>query len=100
MSSEVDPLCISEESFTTTVINFFNGKVFKNKEDAINDIIELYNDSKKMANLKRQAKTSAERCGTKYFAESALDVYQRAIQEKKNNKPIFSKIIDKIKGDK
>ena len=71
-----------------------------NKEDAINDIIELYNDSKKMANLKRQAKTSAERCGTKYFAESALDVYQRAIQEKKNNKPIFSKIIDKIKGDK
>ena len=45
MASEVVPLCIDDEAFTTTVINDFNGKVFKNKEEAINDIIELYDSA-------------------------------------------------------
>lgn len=100
MAAKVVPLVINDEAFTSTVIDNFNGRIFNTKEEAVQYIIELYEDSKTREYLGRQAKISAERCGTKYFAEAALDVYQRAINEKKNNKNIISKIIAKIRGDK
>lgn len=100
MASEVVPIVINDEAFTSTVIDNLNGRIFNAKEEALKYIIELYENRKEREYLGRQAKISAERCGTKYFAESALDVYQRAISEKKNNKNIISKIIAKIRGDK
>lgn len=100
MASRVVPLCINDEAFTSTVIDSLNGRIFRNKKEFITNVIDLYKDKKTRDYLARQAKVFAERCSTKYFAESALDVYQRAIQEKNNSKSFLSRLIDKVRGDK
>lgn len=100
MASRVVPLCINDEAFTSTVIDNLNGRIFNNKSEFIAYVIDLYKDKKAREYLARQAKVFAERCSTKYFAESALDVYERAIQEKNNSKNFLSILIDKVRGDK
>ena len=95
MAASLPVVCINDESFTNTVIDNLNGKIFKNKRGYKKAIIELYNDPKELKRLSKQARVSAEIHSSKYFVESILDVYKIAI----NNKPkTIIPLVDKIKN--
>lgn len=100
MASSLVPICIEDEAFLETVVDSLNGIVFKEKEEAINRILEIINDDKKRSTLARQARVSAEHCTSKYFAEAVLDVYERAIKEKNKKSPNrIINFINKLKGE-
>ena len=92
-------VCINDESFTDTVINNLNGKVFKNKKEYINDIIELASNKDEYKTLSKQARLSANTHSSKYFADSVLDVYQEAIKNYPTSKiPLVGKIKNILGG--
>lgn len=100
MASSVPPICIDDESFRDVVIDGLNGRFFKTKKECKNIILELYEDREKVEKLAKQAKINSERYSSKYFAESVLDVYKYAIENKKNSLGLIGKLVDKVKGNK
>ena len=100
MAASLPVVCINDESFTNTVIDNLNGKIFKNKRGYKKAIIELYNDPKELKKLSKQARISAEMHSSKYFVESILDVYKIAIKNKpKTIIPLVGKIKNILKKD-
>ena len=97
MSASLPVVCINDESFTNTVIDNLNGKIFKNDKEYIKCIIDLYNDKKLLNRLKKGAQNTAEMHTVKYFAERVLDVYKIAI---KNQPKSIIPIIDKLRKKK
>ena len=95
MAASLPVVCIDDESFTNTVIDNLNGKIFKNKRGYKKAIIELYNNPKELKKLSKQARVSAEMHSSKYFVESILDVYKIAI---KNKPQTIIPLVDKIKN--
>lgn len=100
MASEVVPICIDDESFANTVVDGLNGRIFNTQEECQDIIVELYNDKKLVKRLSNQARINSDRFSSKYFAESVLDVYKYAIQNKKNRLGLIGKFVDKMKGTK
>lgn len=100
MAASLPVVCINDESFTNTVIDNLNGKIFKNKRGYKKAILELYNDPKELKRLSNQARISAEMHSSKYFVESILDVYKIAIKNKpKTIIPLVGKIKNILKKD-
>ena len=97
MAASIPPICINDESFTLTVTDDLNGKIFKNKRDYKKIIIDLYNDKSKIKKMSKQARINAEVHSSKHYAESVLDVYKHAIDNKKGRFGLISDIIDKVK---
>jgi len=95
MAASLPVVCIDDESFTNTVIDNLNGKIFRNKREYKKAMIELYNDKKLLDRLSNQARISADMHSSKYFVDSILDVYNIAI---KNKPTTIIPIVDKIKG--
>lgn len=100
MAASLPIVCIDDESFTNTVIDNLNGKIFKNKRGYKKAIIELYNNPKELKKLSKQARVSAEMHSSKYFVESILDVYKIAIKNKPQTIiPLVGKIKNILKKD-
>jgi len=100
LAASLPVVCIDDESFTNTIIDNLNGKIFKNKKEYKKIITLLYNDNVLLKRLSKQARLSAETHSSKYFAESILDVYKIAIKNKpKINIPMLEKIRNLLKGD-
>lgn len=100
MAASLPVVCIDDESFTNTVIDNLNGKIFKNKRGYKKAIIELYNNPKELKKLSKQARVSAEMHSSKYFVESILDVYKIAIKNKPQTIiPLVGKIKNILKKD-
>ena len=100
MAASLPVVCINDDSFTNTVIDNLNGKIFKNKREYKKAIIELYNDPKELKRLSKQARVSADMHSSKYFVESILDVYRIAIKNKtKTIIPLVGKIKNILKKD-
>lgn len=100
MASGVVPVCVEDESFGIAVVDGLNGRIFKDEEECKNIILELYNDNKLMSRLSKQARINSDRFSSKYFAESVLDVYKYALDNKKNKLGLIGKFVDKMKGNK
>lgn len=100
MASGVPPICIDDESFQNVVVDGLNGRIFKTKKDCKNIISELYEDRKQVEKLAKQARINSDRYSSKYFAQSVLDVYEYAIENKKNHLGLIGKLVDKVKGNK
>lgn len=100
MASGIVPICIEDESFRNTVIDGLNGRIFNDKEECMSIIEELYNDKELVNRLSNQARINSDRFSSKYFAESVLDVYKRAIEHKNNKQNLIEKIVDKVKSNK
>ena len=100
MAASLPVVCINDDSFTNTVIDNLNGKIFKNKREYKKAIIELYNNPKELKRLSKQARVSADMHSSKYFVESILDVYRIAIKNKpKTIIPLVGKIKNILKKD-
>lgn len=100
MAAGVPPVCINDEAFNNVVIDDLNGKIFEDKKDYIKIIENLYETREKLENYSLQARVNAETHSSKYYAESVLDVYNKALGEVKPQKNVFDKILYKIKGGK
>ena len=97
MAAAKPPICINDESFNLTVTDDLNGKIFKNKRDYKKIIVDLYTDKSNIKKMSKQARINAELHSSKHYAESVLDVYKHAIDNKKGRFGIISQIIDKVK---
>ena len=101
MAAGVVPLCIKDEAFLGTVTNELNGLIFENEEEYINQVLMLYKDEQLRQRYDNQARIQAEHCSSSSYAERVLEVYNRAIMDKKNEDKfgLISKISKKIKGE-
>ncbi len=101
MAASIAPVCIDDESFRNTVFDGLNGEIFKDEDEYVDIVLDLYKDRKKLANLQKQARLNAEVHSSKYYGESVLDVYKHAIEHKKyDNYGVIGKIVEKIKEGK
>ena len=100
MASGVVPVCIEDESFLIAVVDGLNGRIFKDKRECKKVILELYNDRDLVNRLSKQARINSDRFGSKFFADSVLNVYKYAIDNKKNNLGLIGKFVDRMKGNK
>ena len=99
MAASIAPVCIDDESFKNTVVDGYNGEIFKDKEEYVKIVLDLKNDSKKLAMLQKQARLNAEIHSSKYYGERVLSVYEHAIENKKyDNFGVIGKIVGKIKN--
>ncbi len=97
MASSLPALCIDDESFRGTVIDDFNGLLFKNKEECKKCILSIMENKKNLEKLSKGARNSADQHSSKYFAERVLDIYKLAIKNKKPSyKEKISKFIKKV----
>lgn len=97
MAASVPPVCINDDSFTSTIVDGLNGRIFKNKKELKNIILNLKNDNLKLHRMKRQARINSEIYSSTHFAESILNVYKYALGNKKTHS-LFENVIDKIRG--
>ena len=99
MASNVTPVCMRDEAFQSMVTEDLNGVFFETEEEYIKQIEKLYSSKKDLERLNRQARIQSETFSTKFYAERVLEVYKRAINEKKKEHRfgIVSKIAKSIK---
>ena len=97
MAAGVAPVCIDDESFRMVIIDGLNGRIFKTKKSYKTIIKELYNDSNVLKKLRKQARLNAELHSSSHYAESAINVYKHAIQNKAGRFGLVSSIFKKIK---
>jgi len=99
MASNVVPVCMRDEAFSSMVTEELDGLFFENEKEYIDHIIRLYNNPKELEKFDKQARIQAETYSSKYYGERVLEVYNRAIKEKKeeNRYGLFSRIIRAIK---
>ncbi len=86
MAGGIVPLCIDDEAFHLVVVDELNGLFFKTKKECRLQILKLYEDLALRKKYANQARISAERFSSKYYAEGALEVYRRAINEGRGNR--------------
>ncbi len=100
MASGVVPLCIEDEAFLSTVTADLNGIIFKNEKEYCEAVLKLYKDNQLRNKISNQARVQAEHCSSKTFADRVLEVYERAILDKKNEDKfgIISRISKKLRG--
>ena len=101
MAASVVPLCIKDESFVGTVTHELNGLIFNDEDEFVNQVLTLYKDNALLQKYNNQARIQAEHCSSTSYAERVLEVYKRAILDKKaeDRFGLISKISKKIKGE-
>ena len=93
MAASVCPVCINDESFTDVIDDKVNGCIFKNKKQYKDIIVNLYNHPEILKEYNKQARVTADRHSSRYFAESVLKVYERAkAKNPKDKYPLIGKI--------
>lgn len=102
MASNVVPVCMDDEAFRSMVVEDLNGLFFKTEEEYIKNILFLYENKKELENYDKQARIQAEQYSSNHYASRVLDVYNRAIKEKKNENRfgLISRVVKAIKGEK
>ena len=86
MASNLCPVCMKDEAFQSMITEELNGLFFETEEEYKKQILRLYDKPKELERFGKQARIQAETYGLKFYAERVLDVYRRAIREKKNKK--------------
>ena len=68
----------------------------------LKEIFYLYENRKELENYDKQARIQAEQYGSNHYASRVLDVYNRAIKEKKdeNRFGLISRLVKAVKGVK
>ena len=100
MAANTVPVCMRDEAFQSMVTEELNGLFFETEEEYQKHILHLYENKEDLSYLDKQARIQAEHYGSKNYADRALEVYERAIKEKKeeNRYGLISKLFKKIRG--
>ena len=86
MASNLPVVAIKDEAFLNVVIDDLNGYTFTNKIQYKRIIETLLTDKEKYNYIASQARISSEKYSTKYFVEQVLDVYRKALGNRKLKK--------------
>ncbi len=97
MASGSVPVCIKDESFENSIIDKEDGMIFNDKKECKDIIINFYNDRNLLNKISEQGIKNSEKFSSKYFAESVLKVYNKAIESKLSNTSFLERIVDKVK---
>lgn len=99
MAANTVPICMRDEAFQSMVTDELNGLFFETNKEYEEKILFLYDNKKELERFNKQARIQAEHYSSKNYADRVLEVYERAIKEKKseNRFGIFSKIYKIIK---
>ncbi len=100
MASSVPVFAINDEAFRSVIIDGLNGRIFETEEELKRQILEVYKDRKSLEKMSVQARIQAEHSSLAHFAESALEVYHRAIQTYKKRKNFTTTILQVFKKGK
>ena len=102
MASSVVPVCIKDEAFASMVTEELDGLFFETETEYVDHIKRLYSNPKELEKFDKQARIQAEHYSSKSYADRVLEVYRRAILEKKgeNRFGIISKVAKRIKERK
>lgn len=99
MAASVAPICIDDESFRNTVVDGYNGEIFKDEKEYIEAVTDLKADRKKLEMLQKQARLNAEIHSSRYYGERVAAVYKHAIDNKKyDNYGFIGKLVGRIKN--
>ena len=101
MAADVSVVCMRDEAFLSMVTENLNSLIFETQEEYQEKILYLYKNPKEHKKMNHQARIAAEQYSAKIYGTKVLEVYKRAIREKKeeNRFGIFSRIIKRIKGE-
>ena len=99
MAGGITPVCIDDESFRNVIIDGLNGKIFKTKRNYKNIILNLYDNKNSLKKMNKQARLNAEIYSSKHYAERVLDVYGRAIDNKKEKYSFINRIFKRKKKE-
>ena len=97
MAANTIPVCMRDEAFQSMVTENLNGLFFETEEEYQKAILDLYEDEKKLERFDKQARIQAEHYSSKNYADRVLEVYDRAIKEKKEKYGVLSKVFRAIK---
>lgn len=97
MAASLPVICLDDDSFKIAVIDNYNGLFFKNKKEYVNNVIELYNNHNKYLTMAKQAFNSSKQFSVKFYGERILEVYNKAIVNKKDT--LVAKLKNIIKKD-
>lgn len=102
MASNVVPVCMRDEAFQSMITEDLDGLFFETQEEYKKQIFRLYENKKELQKFDNQARIQAETYSSRYYGERVLEVYNRAIREKKaeNRYGIISTISKKIREKK
>ena len=98
MAGSIPVVCLKDRSFEDILLDDKNGKYFEDKEEYVEDINYLIENPEKKKRMSEQARITSEMHSIKFFAESILSIYKKAIDP--GNKTFFDKLKDKFKKDK
>lgn len=97
MAASLPVVCFEDESFKDVVIDGLNGYLFKSKRQYRTCIEDLMSNKQKLIQMRNQARITANEHSSKYYAEKVLDVYNSALESKKNEKKFIDKVKDVVK---
>lgn len=98
LAASLPVVCIEDESYKYSVIDSYNGYIFKKKKEYIDKVISLYKDKELYNSMSKQAEDFSSNFSQERFADSILEVYKKAIDKERIS--LFDKIKNIIKGVK
>ena len=98
LAASLPVVCLDDDSFKLAIIDDYNGYFFKNKKEYINSVLSLYKDKNKYLTMSKQAIISSKQFSAKYYGERMLEVYRKAINNKKE--PFMDRIKKIVKKGK
>ena len=100
MSASKPVICINDDAFLDVVVDDLNGKIFETQEEYESIILDLFTNTKKLEQMSRQARYTAENHSLKYFALNILSVYESCLKKEDLKQSWFDKLIGKFKKRK
>lgn len=76
-------LCINDESFREMLVDGYNGYLFKDEKEFMEDVIKLINNKNLYKKMSENAKNSTYRYSKEVFGADVLKVYHKAIANRK-----------------
>lgn len=95
LAASIPVVAIKDDSFLDPIDDDKNGFLFENKRQYINYIINLSKDLEKLEKMSLNAFESSQKYSYKVFASRVLEVYKKAIKNKKKKKSFFKKLFGK-----
>lgn len=84
LSAGKPTLCINDICFRQVIENGYNGYLFNKGDEFIDLILKLVRDKKKYEEMSLNAENSTYRYSREVFGAEVLKIYNRAIEDKKN----------------
>ena len=98
LAASLPVICIDDDAFKSVVVDNFNGRIFKNKEECLQIVEELSTNKLELDSLTDKAEVSVRKYSLPSFAESVLEVYKIAIAKHNKKQSLSTRLVEKLKN--